>query len=375
MKERVVRLAPAIPLVVLLLMIAVVAASKPALLRETLRAAFTPSNFVPPADAALRADHDSIRVSLGRALFFDPVLSVKKDRACASCHDPSRAFSDGRRFAQSIDRGNLPRNAPSLTNVSDQTLFFWDGRAASLEDQIDGPVHSGEEMGGLAPRALEARLDSIEAYRSMFAAAFGGARPRYADAKQAIAAFERTLRSERSTVDRWWRGERDSVPADVRLGMNLFAGKARCSRCHFLPLTTTVIPGEFREQEFTVIGAPVDSSGTRLDPDAGRFAVTRRPDDLHAFKAPSLRGVAYSAPYMHNGVFATLDQVVRFYNRGGGRGLGFDVPNQAPEIRPLHLTLEEERALVRFLEALSDDPVIVAEPAHVPSGLKVGGAY
>jgi cytochrome c peroxidase len=365
---------PAIPLVVIMVLIAVVAASKPALFRETLRAAFHPASAVTPAEAA-PASRDSLEVALGRALFFDPVLSAKMDRACASCHQPSRAFSDGRRFAQSIDRGNLPRNAPSLTNVSDQTLFFWDGRAASLEDQIDGPVHSGEEMGGLSPRALEARLDSIVAYRSMFAAAFGGGRPRYVDAKRAIAAFEKTLRTDRSTVDRWWRGECDSVPAEVRLGMDLFAGKARCSRCHFLPLTTTVIPGDFREQEFTVIGVPSDSNGTRLDPDPGRFAVTGRADDLHAFKAPSLRGIAFSAPYMHNGAFATLDQVVRFYNRGGGRGLGLDVPNQAPEIRPLHLTLAEEQALVRFLEALSDDPVIVAEPAHVPSGLQVGGAY
>ena len=157
--------------------------------------------------------------------------------------------------------------------------------------------------------------------------------------------------------------------------MNLFAGKARCSRCHFLPLTTSVIPGSFTRQEFTVIGVPSDSSGSRLDPDLGRFLVTRRDEDRHAFKAPSLRGIARSAPYMHNGAFATLEQVVRFYNRGGGRGLGLDVPNQAPEVRPLHLTVAEEQALVRFLEALSDDSALVTAPAHVPSGLKVGGAY
>jgi cytochrome c peroxidase len=339
---------------------------------ESIQSAATQSG---PILTPLAAPGDSARAALGRLLFFDPILSVRRDRACASCHLPSRGFSDGRRFAVAIDRSELPRNAPGLMNVSDQTSFFWDGRAVSLEQQIDGPVHSGREMGGLSPRSLEARLDSIGEYRALFFTAFGDRKPGYAHAKQAIAAFERTLRSEGSTVDRWWRGERDVVREDVRRGMNLFAGAAQCSRCHFLPLTTSVVPGSFTEQEFTVIGVPSDSSGARLDGDPGRYAITRRAADLRAFKAPSLRGVARSAPYMHNGAFATLAQVVRFYNQGGGRGLGLDVPNQAPEVRPLHLSEADERALVRFLEALSDDPTVVAAPAHVPSGLRVGGDY
>ena len=377
------------PLYLFVGLIALLVGTRPALVRETVHSALAPGprSAAPasqdpqspqsqrsPGSAAVSA-HDSAVVDLGRALFFDPILSVNKDRACASCHRPDHGLADGRRFALALDRTNLPRNAPGLGNVSDQTSFFWDGRAASLEDQVDGPMHSGLEMGGVSPRTVEARLDSIAAYRRMFAAAFGKRRPRFADAKTALAAFERTLRSDGSTVDRWWRGERASVPDDVRRGMDLFAGKARCSRCHFLPLTTSVIPGDFTEQEFTVIGVPSDSAGTGLDPDPGRFAITRREEDRRAFKAPSLRGIAHSAPYMHNGAFATLEQVVRFYNRGGGRGLGLNVPNQAPEVRPLRLTLAEERALVRFLEALSDDEALVTAPSHVPSGLQVGGAY
>ncbi|HLQ65943.1 MAG TPA: cytochrome c peroxidase [Candidatus Limnocylindrales bacterium] len=360
-----------LPLYLFLALVGILVGARPALVRETLRAAWSRGA---PAAVPSHA-RDSATVALGRALFFDPVLSANRDRACASCHMPTRGLADGRRFSQAVDHTNLPRGAPALVNVSDQTAFFWDGRAVSLEDQIDGPVHSGREMGGLPPRAVEGRLDSIASYRELFESAFGHGRPRYADARHAIAAFERTLQSKGSTVDRWWRGESDAVPAEVRRGMDLFAGKARCSRCHFLPLTTSVVPGAFDEQEFTVIGVPYDSAGTALDPDLGRFIITRRPQDRRAFKAPSLRGIALSAPYMHNGVFATLEQVVRFYNRGGGRGLGLDVPNQAPEVRPLHLTLEEEHALVSFLKALSDDSALVVAPAHVPSGLKVGGAY
>jgi cytochrome c peroxidase len=177
-------------------------------------------------------------------------------------------------------------------------------------------------------------------------------------------------------VDRWWSGEGPEPSADVRAGFDLFAGKARCARCHYLPLTTGVVPGKFTEQEFTVIGVPADSTGGSLDPDLGRYEVTHLAQDKHAFKAPGLRGVARTAPYMHNGAFSTLAQVVRFYNQGGGRGLGLDVPNQAPEVRPIHLTLREEAQLVRFLEALSDDPATIAvAPAHVPSGLPSGGDY
>jgi cytochrome c peroxidase len=135
------------------------------------------------------------------------------------------------------------------------------------------------------------------------------------------------------------------------------------------------MPGDFSTQEFTVLGVPSDSTGRALDLDTGLYAVTGSPADRSAFKAPSLRNIAHSPPYMHNGAFQTLEQVVRFYNQGGGQGLGLEVPNQAPEVRPLHLSQEEERAIVRFLEALSDDPTTVESPARVPSGLEVGGRY
>lgn len=363
-----------LPLYVFLALIAILLGTRPGLVRQVVRSALagngTSVSPRPPAPP------DSSAVALGRLLFFDPILSANRERACASCHLPEKGFSDGRRVAAAIDGGELRRNAPGLTNVADQRAFFWDGRAVSLEDQAGGPIHDKRELGGLSGREIEARLDSIAEYRTLFHGAYGAERPRFGDARHAIASFERTLRSTGSTVDRWWSGATESVPAEVRAGFNLFAGKAQCSRCHFLPLTTSVVPGRFTEQEFTVIGVPSDSTGVALDPDPGRYEVTRNAADQHAFKAPSLRGIARSAPYMHNGAFATLAQVVRFYNQGGGRGLALDVPNQAPEVRPLHLTPEEEAAIVRFLEALSDDPATIAEaPARVPSGLQVGGKY
>jgi cytochrome c peroxidase len=371
------RFAAWLPLYLFLGLIALLLGSRVGLVRHAFRAAVERArgSAVPPD--ARQARPDSGEVALGRVLFFDPIISANKERACASCHMPTRGLSDGRALALAVDRSDLARNAPGLTNVSDQLSFFWDGRAVSLEDQIDGPVHAKRELGGLSGREIEARLDSIAGYRALFRGVYGERSPRYADAKRAIAAYERTLRSDGSTADRWWRGEieEESVPAEARRGFDLFAGKAQCSRCHFLPLTTSVVPGAFASQEFTVLGVPADSIGRALDSDPGRYAVTRNPADRHAFKAPSLRSIARSAPYMHNGVFQTLDQVVRFYNQGGGRGLGLDVPNQAPEVRPLHLTPAEERAIVQFLEALSDDPTSVEPPSSVPSGLPVGGRY
>ena len=366
-----------LPLYLFLGLIALLLGSRFGLVRHAFRAAVERTRGSAIPFGSRQAPPDSGEVALGRLLFFDPILSANKQRACASCHIPARGFSDGRPLALAIDRSQLPRNSPGLTNVSDQLAFFWDGRAISLEDQIDGPVHAKRELGGLRSRDLEARLDSIDEYRGLFRGVYGDRSPRYADAKRAIAAFERTLRSEGSTADRWWRGEiaDESMPAEARRGFDLFAGKAQCSRCHFLPLTTSVVPGTFASQEFTVIGVPADSLERELDPDPGRYAVTKNAADRHAFKAPSLRNIARSAPYMHNGVFRTLDQVVRFYNQGGGRGLGFDIPNQAAEVRPLHLTSAEERAIVRFLETLSDDPTTVKPPARVPSGLPVGGQY
>jgi len=367
-----------LPLYVFLLLIAVILGVRAGLVRQALRGAARQPAGADLRPGAPRPAPDSSEVALGRLLFFDPILSANRERACASCHAPSRGLSDGNRVAVAIDRSALARNAPGLTNVSDQHAFFWDGRAATLEDQVDGPVHNTRELGGLSGREIEARLDSITAYRDLFARTYGTQRPRYADTRRAIAAYERTFRSSASTVDRWWRGDlpASSVPAGVRRGFNLFAGKAQCSRCHFVPLTTSVIPGDFKVQEFTVIGVPRDSSGRSLDPDVGRYAVTKVEADRHAFKAPSLRNIAHSAPYMHNGAFATLDQVIRFYNRGGGRGLGLDVPNQAPEVHPLHLSEQEERALVSFLEALSDDSTsVVTVPRGVPSGLTPGGVY
>ncbi len=362
-----------LPLLASLLLVSSVLAVRPEIVAVAVEEALRPGDRS-PVSLAGPAPADSDQVALGRLLFFDPILSANRQRACASCHSPSRGLSDSRSRAMAVDRSALNRNAPALMNVADQRLFFWDGRASSLEQQIDGPIHNKRELGGLTDREIEQRLDSIPEYRNLFRTVFREARPRYRDAKVAIASFERTIRSSGSTVDRWMDGKLSTVPEEVRRGFNLFAGRARCSRCHFLPLTTSLVPGSFETQEFTVLGVP-DSTGVSLDPDPGRYAVTRDPPDLHAFKAPSLRGIARSAPYMHNGVFADLPEVVRFYNRGGGRGLGFDVPNQAPEVRPLHLTPEDERALVRFLDALSDDPRRLEPPSRVPSGLPVGGTY
>jgi cytochrome c peroxidase len=350
-----------------LALIALLLGSRPGLVRHAFRAAVERARGGALAPDARQARPDSSEVALGRLLFFDPILSANKERACASCHMPTRGFSDGRARALAVDRTDLPRNAPGLTNVSDQLAFFWDGRAVSLEDQIDGPVHAkrgwADSGGGRSKRG-----STQSPYRALFP-------PSTVLRDTPTPTRHRGIRA-RSAVHRVSSGPvlagRDSGvgAGGGAAGLRSLAGKAQCSRCHFLPLTTSVVPGAFAAQEFTVIGVPADPEGHALDPDPGRYAVTRDAADRHAFKAPSLRNIARSAPYMHNGVFQTLDQVVRFYNQGGGRGLGLDVANQAPDSP----APSDDRGRARPSASSNRSRLIRPRPpAHVPSGLQSAG--
>jgi cytochrome c peroxidase len=285
-----------------------------------------------PADNPLT----SSRVALGRRLFFEQRLSRDGSVACASCHAPNRAFTDGRERPLGV--GGVPgrRNAPTLVNRAYGRSFFWDGRAASLEEQALQPMVSPREMGNTHQEIVR-RLARDPGYRRDFQRAFGIAGVTIERVAQAIAAFERTLVAGNSAFDRFATlGDPTALSPEARRGLELFGGKARCTVCHEPPL--------FTDERFHNTGVAWRSAPPS---DSGRYAVTVQTEDIGAFKTPTLREVALTAPYMHDGSVATLEEVVDFYDRGGVAN-----PYLDPLVQPLQLTREEKRALLAFLRSL-----------------------
>jgi len=303
------------------------------------------------------------QIDLGRYLFFDPALSANGRLACASCHRPAHGFADDRQRSIGVRGTEVRRNAPSLWNVAFLKQFFWDGRAHSLEDQVQGPLYGAAEMGN-TPAKLLATLNAMPAYRTLFGAAFPDARGAITPAEvyAALAAFESSLISLNSRYDLYAQGVTDALSPKEIEGLNVFRSfVARCAECHTPPL--------FTNQQIAVIGMP-DPAGRPFDPGAG--AVSGEQMLRGGFKIPSLRNVALTAPYGHGGQFATLRDTVAFYT--GGRG------HAVPRAENLHihwhiwdpkLSARELDRLVDFLGSLTDESFRPATPAEVPSGLPV----
>lgn len=301
-----------------------------------------------PAPSDPRPYDDPRFVALGERLFQDKALSAARDRACTTCHLPTKGFADGKARPVSLTPNEAPlRHAPTLLYTSLHAAQMWDGRTLTAEDQAIGVIHARAEM-GLAEGELLARLAAEPGYREAFAALPGGLVP--ANVGRALAAFESTRLAPGTTpVDAYARGEAGALDADALRGFDVLAGKGRCTRCHVPPSFAGSRPRDFAVPIFAVLGVPTDPSGKTLDPDRGRGQVTGLARDERAFKTPTLRAIAATAPYFHHGAFATLEQVVDFYDRGGGAGLGLVVPHQDPDVVPLRLTAEERRVLLRFL--------------------------
>jgi cytochrome c peroxidase len=280
------------------------------------------------------------RAALGKRLFYEKRLSRDASVSCATCHDPARAFTDGLPRARGVGGQVGPRNTPTIVNRGIGRLQFWDGRSQTLEHQALGPIEAAVEM-DLPLREALGRLDEDASYREAFQRAFGGG-PTAERLAQAIGAYERTVYSVDAPFDRFLAGREDALGPEARRGLALFGGKARCGECHTGP--------NFSDELFHTLG---------LAGDAGRKAVTKAPTDDAAFKTPTLREVAQTAPYMHDGSLATLEEVVDYYDRGGTPH-----PNLSPKITKLGLTAQEKLDLVAFLRALSG--TIVEAPA--PSG-------
>lgn len=330
-------------------------------------AALTP---LPPPPEPAENPASAAKIELGTMLFFDRRLSGDGTMNCATCHDPENGFGDRLPVSLSYPTTRNWRNAPTLINVAYRTLLFWDGRAESLEEQALFPVASAFEMNQNID-FLEEELKEVPEYVEAFRTAFGGEITR-ARIAMALAAFQRTILANDTPLDRFLRGDDGALTSRQRKGHDLFVGKAGCARCHGGALLS--------DGSFHNLGVPEDPkrsadprvSVTRrfvakvsgydgyreLSEDPGRFLVTRDRHDWKAFLTPPLRNVSVTGPYMHNGAFRTIAEVIDFYDRGGG-----DDPKKDPALAPLRLAPEEKNALEAFLgEALSG----TVSPVKVP---------
>ncbi|MEZ5935131.1 MAG: cytochrome c peroxidase [Alphaproteobacteria bacterium] len=279
------------------------------------------------------------KAKLGQMLYFDPRLSRSNMQSCASCHNPSFAWGDGLPKGVGDHMNELGRRSPTILNAAWSEALMWDGRFETLEEQALGPIQAGVEMNMPLDELLE-KLNNIDGYRPLFAAAFDGDEEITAEKiAMAIATYERTVISGEAPFDRWIKGQRKAISASAQRGFQLFNGKARCSSCH--------VGWRFSDDSFHDIGL--------ADDDVGRGAELSGIVKMqHAFKTPGLRNIDQRAPYMHDGSLATLADVVEHYDHGGIKR-----PSLSDEMHPLGLTEQEKKDLVTFMKSLTsdDDPV------------------
>ncbi|MFA9459815.1 cytochrome-c peroxidase [Thiohalorhabdus sp. Cl-TMA] len=293
---------------------------------------------------------------LGKQLFFDPRLSASGQIACASCHDPELGWADGRRYSYGHDRQRGEVSAPSILNAGYPERLFWDGRAASLEEQAVASLTNPVEMAA-DPDKVVARLSGIEGYRAQFRAVFGSGPIGIGKTARAIATFVRSRTMRHTPFDRFMRGDRKALDDRELWGLHLFRTKARCMNCHH---GANLTDGRFHH-----LGTSFYGVGNYQ----GRYAVTGRESDYGAFRTAPLRGVAHTAPYMHNGLVPELRSVLKLYNAGWWQNAPPDQAGEraptarlSPRIEPLGLTGAELDALERFLRALSGGPQRMAPP-------------
>ena len=297
------------------------------------------------------------RVALGKRLFYDTRLSGDGSRSCASCHQPEKGFADGLPKPTNLS-GNkiLLRNTPTLWNTALQTRQFYDSRTETLENQLSAVVHNTDEMNGSLENSVP-RLLADKEYYAAFQKAYPGDKEfiSHYNIANAISSYVRSLISLNSRFDQYMRHETDNFSAEEKNGFNLFMGKAKCGTCHYAPVFNGLTPPLYQETESEILAVPAtDEQTSTLDSDPGKAKYTGVKLHQYAFKTSTVRNAALTAPYMHNGVFKTLDDVVSFYNDGGGAGRGIDLNTQTLPTEKLNLTKKEMKDIVAFLNALTD---------------------
>lgn len=315
--------------------------------------AFNTNFFTPDATSYLSDE----KIALGKHLFDNVLLSSNNTVSCATCHKPDLAFTDGLEKSRLLGTmGFLKRNTPTLLYAGLQLGQFYDMRAAYLEDQVKAVIESKDEIHGSLPEAAK-KLSADMGFLKKFQTAFSTKNDTVNEVQIqiALAAYVRSLAPFTSRFDRHMRGEATLTTNEVA-GFNLFMGKAKCGSCHFVPLFNGTAAPSFSTTESEVIGVPADAAVTKPDSDSGRYLIHHLKEFNGAFKTPTLRNVARTAPYMHNGVFKNLEDVIDFYNNGGAVGASIRLENQTLPADSLRLTTTEKANLIKFLETLTDAP-------------------
>lgn len=308
-------------------------------------------------------------IQLGKLLFEDSLLSRGNLMSCASCHNPDKGFADG--LPKSISRHEgffTARNSPSIINAGYSTRYFWDMREFDLERQVTHVIDDDLEFNTNFDTIVE-KLNKNANYLKLFKEAYGGINKQNINRRSisnAIAAYVNSLKSFNSSFDKYVRNETNEYPENAKRGFNLFMGKGACGSCHFAPIFNGTIPPFYLESESEVLGVTqgFDSINPKLDTDLGRMGngltLDNHPYFKNSFKTVSIRNIALTSPYMHNGLFGTLEDVLEFYNLGGGAGMGLEVENQTLPDSPLGLSKQEIKDVIAFIETLTDTSAFMA---------------
>ncbi len=286
------------------------------------------------------------KTDLGKLLFFDPRLSRNDTVSCATCHIPYYYWTDKVSKAVGIDGRKGSRNTPTIINSAYLHTFFWDARANSLEEQALGPVEAKAEM-DLAPQDLVKKLRKIEGYRELFEKAFPGEGITEETIAKAIATFERSVVSKESPFDRWVKGDENAISAEAKEGYEIFIGQGKCKSCH---------------NGFNFTNESLNNIALG-DSDPGAFVLNENPIWRGSFKTPTLRNVAETSPYFHDGSVHTLEEAVYICGNGGRYK---DLPGRSPFFRDRGLSLEQVRKVVRFLETLTEERPMISPPESFP---------
>ncbi|MBI4381831.1 MAG: cytochrome-c peroxidase [candidate division NC10 bacterium] len=339
---------------------------------------FAPLGPLPPVPVPPDNPMSAAKIELGQLLFWDTRLSGDASTSCASCHDPKQGWGDGGKLSRGYPGTEHWRNSQTVLNAAYYSKLFWAGEVTSLESQADAAA-AGNVAGNGDPIMMEERLRQIPEYVRRFKEVFGVDRPTISMAWMAIATFERTLVSKAEDVpfDRYAKRDQSALSPEAKRGIALFQGKAGCVQCHNGPLLSDEsyhnlgVPRnpEFESNPLRQItlryqhvtrGVP-EKIYRSADRDLGLYYITKQEIDKGKFRTPSLRELKYTAPYMHNGTFETLEEVIDFYNRGAG-----DDPNKSSLVKPLGLSDRERKELLAFLLSLSSDHPLIVEPPDLP---------
>ncbi|MCA6066080.1 cytochrome-c peroxidase [Chryseobacterium sp. RG1] len=329
------------------------------MLDEETKPYFSEIGHLPEIEFPKDNPYSSEKALLGKTLFYDPRLSGSNQIACASCHDPELGWCDNRMVSFGHDRQLGTRNAMSILNSAYATSLFWDGRAASLEEQSQMPIQDQREMSEHIEMAV-GKIAKIKGYEILFEKAFGDKKITKEKITKAIATFERTIKSSPSKFDRFIDGETNLFSDDEVMGLHLFRTKAQCVNCHN--------SGYFSNNRFENIGTSLLGSEQE---DLGRYLVTKNSEDVGKFRVPSLREVVRTGPWMHNGIFTSLADVIQIYNKGNPEPYknrttvhnGITLTSEKSDmLRLLDLTEEEVLQLEKFLGTLSTKNQRISPP-------------